>query len=252
MNQLSIPFPIESFGLFLCFGFFVCFYLMKRHPLRRKTIPLTAFYSALNTALISGFVGSKLLFILYNTETVFFKTGFSLLGALIAVPLCLGYQLRKKPAFFWVMLDLFALHAPLLQSIARIGCFYSGCCYGTITNLPWAIQYAPPSFAPLNTGLHPVQLYSTALLFCIFLVLTLLFKRLVYLPGQISIVYFMLASIERFSIDFFRGDREFITKVWSISLHQFIALSLFFISFVIWFYVIKAGYLYRYERVFDS
>ncbi len=69
-------------------------------------------------------------------------------------------------------LDIVAIYAPLLQSIARIGCLFAGCCHGIATTVPWAISYNDPtSFAPLGIPLHPTQIYSSLLLFGIFLIL---------------------------------------------------------------------------------
>lgn len=85
-------------------------------------------------------------------------------------------------------------------------------------------------FAPINCKLHPIQLYSA-----IFLLLIFLFIRYVVYykhnkEGQICMVYLVLASAERITTDFLRGDREFInntlTNRWYLSIHQILALFL--------------------------
>jgi phosphatidylglycerol---prolipoprotein diacylglyceryl transferase len=42
-------------------------------------------------------------------------------------------------------------------AIGRIGCFLRGCCYGTVTTLPWGVDF--------GDGLrrHPTELYEAAL-----------------------------------------------------------------------------------------
>ena len=55
-------------------------------------------------------------------------------------------------------------------------------------------------------------------------------------PGQLVLLYLILESIERFVVDFWRGDREFFTSdgFWGIfSVHQYIALGLCVVALII-------------------
>jgi len=74
-------------------------------------------------------------------------------------------------------LDALAPAVGGMVAIARLGCFFAGCDFGTPTQLPWALRYPPltPAFrAQLDAGLlqagashtlpiHPTQLYETLL-----------------------------------------------------------------------------------------
>lgn len=52
--------------------------------------------------------------------------------------------------------DGFALALPVGQAIGRVGCFFNGCCWGTPSELPWAVE--------LHGALrHPTPLYEAGL-----------------------------------------------------------------------------------------
>jgi phosphatidylglycerol---prolipoprotein diacylglyceryl transferase len=46
-------------------------------------------------------------------------------------------------------------------AVGRLGCLLAGCCYGSPTDLPWAVHF-PASHATHGAGVHPVQLYDVA------------------------------------------------------------------------------------------
>jgi len=57
------------------------------------------------------------------------------------------------------LLDAGVPAVALMQTVARLGCFCAGCCSGTWSAAPWAVE-----------GAHPVQLYDAAVHAMIFLV----------------------------------------------------------------------------------
>ena len=110
--------------------------------------------------------------------------GFALYGGLI-VALTAGALLAR--AFHLPLWDLADGTVPAFATgivLMRTGCFLSGCCFGTVTSLPWGVTYPPgsPAWAHhLLTGeisllqmdvrsrpVHPTQLYEmiAALAFC--------------------------------------------------------------------------------------
>lgn len=113
--------------------------------------------------------------------------------------------------------DAFALVLPLGIAIQRVGCFLTGCCYGKISRLPWAVQYPAqtlPHFHQFNDNhltytdflslpVHPVQLYEMAgMLAALVLILKLgkKFKR----PGSLFLFSGTLVFLVRFITEFFR------------------------------------------------
>jgi phosphatidylglycerol:prolipoprotein diacylglycerol transferase len=96
------------------------------------------------------------------------------------------------------------------QAIGRLGCFAAGCCHGRPTDVAWAVTfrdiYATRAVGtPIDTPLHPTQLYESAAAFLIFGFLLWLAARKKF-DGQVVLAYVVLYSITRFVIEFYRGD----------------------------------------------
>ena len=136
----------------------------------------------------------------------------------------------------WPMMDRLAITACIIHGMGRLGCFFAGCCHGTPTDLPWGVTFIDNASQaePLNTPLHPTQLYSAGLIFSI-LVILLMFKRHRRFEGQLFFIYIILYAIGRGIIEIFRGDEErgyIIDGV--ISHSQFI--SIIVITIAMWAY----------------
>jgi len=230
------PLSIQSFGLAIVIGLIIFAWLVQRHPLRKKIISRETFYNTLLLSIFIGFAGGRFLYVITNwqeftlLETIqIWQGGFSLLGGFISILLFVPLYLIKKNVPIIPFTDLVSIHAPLLQAISRIGCFLAGCCFGRATNLPWGIIYTDPeSFAPCNVSIHPTQLYSALASFGIFLLLYFGIQRLKIKPGQLTALFLILSSLERFFVDFLRADREFFSPGANniLSIHQVIALGI--------------------------
>jgi phosphatidylglycerol:prolipoprotein diacylglycerol transferase len=182
---------------------------------------------------MAGIIGGRALEVLSNPlyypswydRVALWEGGFSALGSIIGVMIITPLFLRIKNIPILPLLDCAALYAPLFQAIARIGCLFSGCCHGTPTDSWLSITYTHYSTnAICNIAVHPTQLYSTILLFGIFLLLVLVIQPYTKKAGQLFCTYIALASLERFFVDFWRHDRIFIGDTFSF--HQLIALIL--------------------------
>ena len=154
------------------------------------------------------------------------KGGFAVLGSLMSILVVAPWYLKKHGIPLFPFLDLIALYAPLLQSISRIGCFLSGCCYGKPTNAWWAVTYTHEACtAPLNIALHPTQLYSAVFLFGIFCFLYYFLQHRVKKEGQLVSAYVFFMAAERYLTDMLRGDQSHFTGSFASS-YQVIACVL--------------------------
>ena len=159
----------------------------------------------------------------------YWNGGFSILGCVLSLCIMLPLWLKRCHIPVLPFLDLFAIYAPLLQSVSRIGCLCAGCCHGIPTDVFWAITYHDPaSIAPVNVCLHPTQLYSSALLFALFCFMYGVFQYRFKKPGQLLTIYLGASSLERFIVDFWRADRIFFDSpaLALFSVHQWIALGI--------------------------
>jgi phosphatidylglycerol:prolipoprotein diacylglycerol transferase len=110
------------------------------------------------------------------------RHGSSIYGALLAdiiVTVLYVYLRGGSPLRF---LDAGAPVMALGESLTRIGCFLNGCCYGIAWNGPLSVIFPPESFAFQDQNVrgllsasaahslpvHPVQLYSAALMLLAF------------------------------------------------------------------------------------
>ena len=127
---------------------------------------------------------------------------------------------------------------PLGHSIARLGCFLNGCCWGYPTDGPTGVVFPKWSLAfrqQLDDGLlersahgslpvHPTQLYESFGLFVIFLIMRFAYKHKKY-DGSIVFLYPLLYGILRFTTEAFRGDSA--RSVFGMTVSQTIGLVLF-------------------------
>ena len=123
------------------------------------------------------------------------------------------------------MLDIMAVTTCLVHMFGRIGCFLAGCCYGKPTHSAFGVTFTDPACQadPLNTPLHPTQLYEASYILLVMIVLLFLRSRKKFY-GQLFLVYLILYAIGRFVLEYFRGDlgRGFVISNY-VSHSQFIA-----------------------------
>ncbi len=104
--------------------------------------------------------------------------------------------------------DIYALVLPLGHSIGRVGCHFSGCCYGVSYDGRFSCTYIECiGNAPLNTPLLPIQLIEAFILTLLFFVLLIIFLNAKQI-GLVTIIYIYSYSVIRFILEFFRGDTE--------------------------------------------
>lgn len=161
-----------------------------------------------------GWLGAKMTFWWINPQFPLFQSGFIFYGGFF-VSFFLGSLILfflKKPLFSFA--DAFALVLPLGHSMGRIGCAFTGCCYGEMSAAGYSI---------------PVQAIESFLLFILFVAIYLRQKK-TWPPGSLFLIYLISYGIIRFFLEFFRQDPLRGTFSWSsLSFSQMIALH--FIAF---------------------
>lgn len=182
--------------------------------------------------LVAGIVGGKL-FMIFENPTYYLShpgrlitgNGFVFYGSLLfCIPAMIWY-FRKNKIPVLAMLDVMAIVTCIVHGFGRIGCFMAGCCYGTPSHSHFAVMFTDPACqAPLNTPVHPTQLYEAGFIFMLMTTLLILKTRKQF-DGQVFIVYLIVYAIGRSIIELFRGDiaRGFVIKD-IISNSQFISL----------------------------
>jgi phosphatidylglycerol:prolipoprotein diacylglycerol transferase len=149
-------------------------------------------------------------------------------GGLLLALAASAWYLRRSKLPGWTVADLAAPGIALGQAIGRLGCLSAGCCYGRPAGVPWAVtftdRYAYDNVGvPLNTPLHPTQLYESIGTFLLFLYLLWRLSRK-HFTGQIILEYLVLYSGLRFVIEFFRDDERGFVFRGLLSTSQFIGI----------------------------
>ncbi|GAC1448475.1 MAG: hypothetical protein NVSMB9_31690 [Isosphaeraceae bacterium] len=111
-------------------------------------------------AFCGAMIGAKLPFALADwhgllSGRVWIENGKTIVFGLVGG--YLGVEIAKK----WLGIriktgDSFAVPVAASVAIGRLGCFVAGCCHGSVTHLPWGVDF--------GDGLHrhPTQLYESA------------------------------------------------------------------------------------------
>ena len=228
---------IHGYGLMIAIGFmlavFVAVHRAKAYGLNQEAILDIALI-----AIISGFVGAKLLFVIVSFDEfiedplgVLGSEGFVVYGGIIAgVLACMLYSMKKKLSFMSYF-DIVMPSISIAQGFGRIGCFMAGCCYGRETNSAIGVIFPADSMAPAGVKVLPTQLFSAAGDFLIAGILITYARRAKY-KGNTGALYLALYSVGRFLIEFLRDDER--GAVGLLSTSQFISI----------FFVIIAGVLF--------
>ncbi len=184
-------------------------------------------------AVISGFLGAKILYWLVEWKQVVadpafllrtLREGFvfygSLLGGLIGVGI---FAARKKLPFF-AFTDYTIPGLVLGQAFGRVGCHFAGCCYGMECETPISVVFPAGGMAPAGIPLLPTQLMEAVFLALLTILLVVLLKKKKPF-GTVSGWYMVLYGAWRFAIEFFRSDER--GFVGALSTSQFISIFVF-------------------------
>lgn len=154
-----------------------------------------------------GAIGARLYYVLFNlnnyhslAEALNFRAGgLAIHGALLFGAAALIGVCRHKKISILNMLDLLMPCVVLGQAIGRWGNFFNGEAHGGPTNLPWAIIVD-------GVKVHPTFLYESIWCLLLFIFLSWMHKNKHEFYGQITALYGILYSVERFLVEALRTD----------------------------------------------
>jgi phosphatidylglycerol:prolipoprotein diacylglycerol transferase len=209
------PITVFSYGAMVALGFAIAVALVYRRA-GRFGIDKNKAVDLFILILVSGIVGGRLFYVLLNLKiyaanplAVFnlSEGGLVWYGAFLLGLASAAAYMRVNRMRFWDTMDMASPYIALGQAFGRIGCFLNGCCYGL--------------------GRHPVQLYSSAALFLIFMILRLWRGRRRF-EGEIFLGYLLLYSLKRLLVEFLRGDNPRIFL--NLTLSQILSVPIFLIA----------------------
>ncbi len=160
--------------------------------------------------ILGGFLGANLggavmaISRLAGVALPFALKEYSILGAVLGGTLAAILVCRRYAIPFWRAADRGIPALPLALSIGRLGCFTRGCCYGAPTT-SWLGLYLPDRAGEWLPR-YPTQLISAAANFFIFLVLLAVEHYMHPREGDVTRLFLALFLLERFGVEFLRGD----------------------------------------------
>ncbi len=140
-----------------------------------------------------------------------------LIGGWLAVELC-----KKRLSITRSTGDLWALALPAGEAVGRFGCYFNGCCYGKICQMPWAIYQQ-------GAWRHPAQIYAALISASIFVALLILRPKLSR-EGDLFRAWLLLFAVGRFVLEFFRDSSALFG---GLSLAQWVCVEIL-ISAALW------------------
>ena len=236
LGRAIAPLTLHTYGVMLAIAFIAGLWVASRQA-RAAGLDAARVTDMAVYVLIAGLVGAKVLLVIVEWNyyarnprellSILQSGGVFYGGLLGALPVAWWYA-RRHALPPWKTSDALAPAVVLGQCIGRLGCFSAGCCYGKPADVPWAVTFRDSYAArtvgtPLDTPLHPTQIYEAIATLGIFFFLLWLARRKRF-DGQVTLAYILLYSVARFVIEFFRGDAVRGTVFSWVSTSQFIAV----------------------------
>ena len=243
------PFASPAYGFFVLVGLTVALLLIPRYA-KRYGLNAKHLRDLCVVTFVFGAIGCRLFYVfqkfpefLENPDLKywFIQQAGVWYGAIIGGFIALMWLMRRYQLPFWKTLDTAAVPVVVGGGIGRLGCLFSGCCFGKACELPWAIQYKNELAHRIHPdlpydSLHPTPVYE---LFATLLIGVFLdrFGKRDHLPGAVGLLYVALYASARFIIEYFRADtvRGFVVQPW-LSTSQFISLLAIVIVLGVYFY----------------
>lgn len=171
------PLTLRSFGLAFAVGFALAIMVVLRRA-KRWGFPPDPVLNLCFYLIFAGVIGARLAYVFTHipefagrwTDAInpfageqFGLAGLNLYGGVVAGLLVALWYARKRNLPPLGVLDLLAPGLAIGMFIARWGCFFNGCCFGTPTDLPWGVSFPKDTLPHYVFGaqhLHPAQIYS--------------------------------------------------------------------------------------------
>ncbi len=224
-------FHISSFGTMVALSFILAFWISSIE-FRRKGMSQKLLEHGFFASVVGGMLGARLLFLVENfsistllsrpIDFLLTRGGFTFYGGFLLAILGFYVVSRKHKENFWKVLDACAPSCAIAYATGRVGCLLVGDDYGVPSSLPWAMAF-PQGSPPTLQTVHPTQAYETILMTLVFLFLWKIRKQK-RPAGWLAGIYFALAGIERFLVEFIRSTTE--SPITGLSVAQVTALAL--------------------------
>lgn len=150
----------------------------------------------------------------------FWNGGFTFYGGFIGATIASWWLFKRDRFPFWKAIDMAGMMVPIGLGFGRLGCFLAGCCFGSPSDVDWALTFPGGSPASdwqarehlldnhllASLPVHPTQLYESLGAFAISAFGILYFHERKRYDGQVFALFLVMYAVLRFSIEFIRSD----------------------------------------------
>ena len=210
-------FRIYSYGFMLAFSFFIGILYAGRRA-EKRGVPREIVQDLSIILILLPVLGSRTLYIITHRDhyhslldiVALWEGGATYYGGLVLAVLGAGIYLKKKKLDFFKVADICSAPIALGIVFTRIGCFLSGCCFGSPTSCSLGVVFpsdSPAGYLFGGKSLHPTQLYSSFYGLVILSVLLAVERRRSF-DGSSFAFLCIFYGAARFVVDFFRYYEE--------------------------------------------
>lgn len=231
---------IPAYGFMLVISFLAALLYVRRNA-KAFGVPYTIVENLAFYIMLGVIIGGRLLYVAFHWAQYendlfgifrIWEGGMMFFGSFIAAFLAGALYIRKEGMQVRKISDLIAPALGLGLFFTRIGCFLNGCCFGTPSQLPWALSFPDDCVAGASAvggqPLHPTQLYEAAFGLALFFFLNRQLRKSKP-EGALFAQYLILYGGFRFGIDFIRYY-ENAANLW---INQLISIGLIIVGLVI-------------------
>lgn len=219
--------PIYWYGIMIALAFLVGVWTAGRRGLRDGLAPERISDLAV-WILVGALIGARTLHVVEYWEEFQGRPLWEIFmirnGGLVFYGGFIGAAVAAIVFIRWKRLPLFKMADALAPSIAlgsafgRVGCLMTGCCFGRVCTLPWAIHFPMGSLAweeqqrehligpgDATLPVHPTQIYDLLANLLLYGLLAWGYRRKKF-DGQIFAIWLVGYAVLRSLVEIFRGD----------------------------------------------
>jgi len=212
---------VRWYGLAYVIGFIIAYWWLRRASTTIKNLDKEQ-VDTLILYLIGGVIigGRVLQFVFYRPHMIWhdpleiiriWNGGMSFHGGLIGAIIAMWLFSKKNKVSFLALGDVIVIPASLALVIGRIANFINSELVGTITNVPWCVNFPnAPNPAHRIGCRHPSQLYEALKNTAIFIILT---TQKNTKEGTRTFLFITLYGFLRFIINFYRDEPALIIGI---------------------------------------
>jgi phosphatidylglycerol:prolipoprotein diacylglycerol transferase len=181
-------------------------------------------------AFIGAMLGAKLPFVLVDWTgmldgTAWFSSGKTIVCGMVGA--YFGVEFAKWLLSIHVKTgDTFVVPAAVTIAIGRLSCLAAGCCYGTPSDLPWAMRCAPGD----SLRRHPTQIYESLFHASMALLMVNMQRHGIW-RGNLAKFYIVCYLLYRFVTETIRPEAVY---AWRLTGYQWLALVFIPIFLILW------------------